>query len=62
MPDGNQLGLFCCWMGRFRKEAPAARRQWNVSCGAFPQDGSRRAILRGRGTESSKQPFRCYRE
>jgi hypothetical protein len=44
MPDGNQIGLFYCQARRFRKEAPAANRQWD------------------RGTESSKQPFRCHRE
>jgi hypothetical protein len=44
MPDGNQIGLFYCQARRFRKEAPAASRQWD------------------RGTESSKQPFRCHRE
>jgi len=46
MPDGNQLGLFCCQTRRFRKEAPAASRQWDASRGNAP---------RGRGTESSKR-------
>jgi hypothetical protein len=62
MPDGNQVGLFCCQTRRFRKEVSAASRQWNVSRGAFPQDGSRRSSRRDRGTELSKQPLRCHRE
>ena len=46
MPDGNQLGLFCCQTPRFRKEARTASRQW---------DGSRRSPARDWGTESSKR-------
>jgi hypothetical protein len=50
MPDGNQIGLFCCQTRRFRKEVAATSRQWNVSCAAFAWDvGLTGAILQGKG-------------
>ena len=41
MPDGNQIGLFYCQAPRFRKEAPAASRQWDKFRGALPRGRSR---------------------
>jgi hypothetical protein len=29
MPDGNQVGFFCCQTRRFRKEAPEKAWQWD---------------------------------
>ena len=46
MPDGNQIGLFCCQTPRFRKEAPL-----QTGNGISPAQHSRGAG----GTESSKR-------
>jgi hypothetical protein len=41
MPDGNQVGLFCCRTRRFRKEAPAASWQWEYPVGSLRGAGGR---------------------
>jgi hypothetical protein len=47
MPDGNQIGLFCCQTRCFRKDVAAASWQWDVFRGVFSRGE--------RGTESSKR-------